>query len=55
MGFFRGAHKDIHGFEYDKIQFLTIEEMLNDKKLFNIPNNINRKDYQKDKQQRFYL
>ena len=50
-----GKYKDRYGFEYPIIQFLTIEEMINDKKLFNIPNNINRKDYKKDKQTRFYI
>ncbi len=49
-----GAYSDIFGNKYSRIQFLTIKEMLQEKKLFDIPNNLNRKDFKKDRQERLY-
>lgn len=43
-----GVYKDAIGNQYDRVQFLTISEMLKDKKIFSIPYNVNRKDFNKD-------
>ena len=43
------------GTKYDRIQFLSIREMLEDKKLFQIPNNIDRRDFSKHYQPRLYI
>ena len=39
-----GKYKDIYNNKYNRLQFLTINEIINDNKKFHIPMNIKRKD-----------
>ena len=50
-----GIYTDAWNNKYDRIQFLTVKDMLEDKKLFQIPNNIDRKDFSKHYQPRLYI
>ncbi|MDE0471956.1 MAG: hypothetical protein OXH57_08450 [Ekhidna sp.] len=41
--------------QYPVLQFLSVKEMLENKRLFNIPNTVNRKDTNKNRQQEIYF